>query len=301
LKPDAADNGPCKNYDLALIGQVCRDINYDYQSPVRYEPGGAVYYAGFAVSRIGRQVAVITKGDQTAEELSDVFRGSGADIYPIRSPRSTSIENTYLTESRERRTCRVVSRIHPYATEELPEVRAKVYYLAGLMRGDYGMDVLDWACARGDVALDIQSLLRCETDGRLETKLWPDYKQWLSRVKYFKADAAEAEVLTGLTHVYAAAKEISAMGPSEIMITHSGGLLVLSEGKIHRQPFTSANLTGRTGRGDTAFSMYIAERLYHSAEAATRFCAAGVSMKMEHPGPSAATRADVEKRLSAGT
>ena len=52
-------------------------------------------------------------------------------------------------------------------------------------------------------------------------------------------------------------------------------------------------LTGRTGRGDTTFAGYIAERQRCSVEEALNFCTALVSLKMETPGPFKGTREDI--------
>ena len=52
-------------------------------------------------------------------------------------------------------------------------------------------------------------------------------------------------------------------------------------------------LTGRTGRGDTTFAGYIAERQRGSVEEALNFCTALVSLKMETPGPFKGTREDI--------
>ena len=50
-------------------------------------------------------------------------------------------------------------------------------------------------------------------------------------------------------------------------------------------PHQARNLSGRTGRGDTTFAGYIAERQRGSVEEALNFCTALVSLKMETPGP----------------
>jgi sugar/nucleoside kinase (ribokinase family) len=67
---------------------------------------------------------------------------------------------------------------------------------------------------------------------------------------------------------------------------------------LHK-PFTNRNQSGRTGRGDTTISAYLARRKTHPPTEALRFAAALASIKMETPGPFAGTLADVEERMQA--
>ena len=110
---------------------------------------------------------------------------------------------------------------------------------------------------------------------------------------YFKTDAAEAEVLTGLTDRSEAAKVLHDWGAKEVVITHNTEVLAYDGDKIYTCPIKARNLSGRTGRGDTTFAGYIAERQRAGVEEALNFCTALVSLKMETPGPFKGTREDV--------
>ena len=101
---------------------------------------------------------------------------------------------------------------------------------------------------------------------------------------YFKTDAAEAEVLTGLTDRAEAAKVLHDWGAKEVVITHNTEVLAYDGDKIYTCPIKARNLSGRTGRGDTTFAGYIAERQRAGVEEA---------LKMETPGPFKGTREDV--------
>ena len=106
-------------------------------------------------------------------------------------------------------------------------------------------------------------------------------------------DAAEAEVLTGLTDRVEAAKMLHDWGAKEVVITHNTEVLAYDGNKVYTCPIKARNLSGRTGRGDTTFAGYIAERQRGSVEEALNFCTALVSLKMETPGPFKGTREDV--------
>ena len=113
-------------------------------------------------------------------------------------------------------------------------------------------------------------------------------------IDYLKTDAAEAEILTGLTDRAEAAKLLYSWGAKEIMITHNTEVLIYDGKEIYTCPIKARNLSGRTGRGDTTFACYINERLTKDIPTALKTATALVSLKMETPGPFQGTRADAE-------
>ena len=123
---------------------------------------------------------------------------------------------------------------------------------------------------------------------------WAVKKELLPYVRFLKTDAAEAEILTGLTDRAEAAKVLYGWGAQEILITHNTEVLVYDGKEVYTCPIKARNLSGRTGRGDTTFAGYINERLTQDIPTALRTATALVSLKMETPGPYMGTRADVE-------
>ena len=83
------------------------------------------------------------------------------------------------------------------------------------------------------------------------------------------------------------------LGITVVVITHNTEVLAYDGEKVYTCPIKARNLSGRTGRGDTTFAGYIAERQRGSVEEALNFCTALVSLKMETPGPFKGTREDV--------
>jgi sugar/nucleoside kinase (ribokinase family) len=82
------------------------------------------------------------------------------------------------------------------------------------------------------------------------------------------------------------------------MISHSSEVILCDGVKLYRAPFNPANLSGRTGRGDTVFAAYIAWRLKgHGIDEALHYSAALTSIKMEHPGPFMGSVAEVQARM----
>ena len=286
-----------KFYTL-IIGQVCLDTNTDYDGRTEHRYGGAVLYSGHAANSIGKKVAVVPKGNSKITNAVEAFKGTGITVFPSECDKSTLMENVYFTPDRERRRSRCLAVIDPYTVQDIPDVETGVYHLAGLCYGDIGTDIITECARRGDVAMDIQCMLRhVEPDQSLKLHDWPQKKEYLKYIRFLKTDAAEAEILTGLTDREEAAKLMYSWGAKEIVITHNTEVIAYDGQRIYRAPLKPRNLSGRTGRGDTTFAGYITERQNCSIQEALTFSAALVSLKMETPGPFTGTRQDVLKYI----
>jgi len=291
-----------KQFDTLVIGQPSLDINTDHTGRTIREIGGAVVYSGFTAASLGHAVCVLPKANSATINTAALFAAAkNIELRPLESPNSTSIENIYHTADKERRSCRAISRIEGYKPSEIPEIDAKIYHLAGLMRGDIGSELIEFAEKKAMVAVDVQCLLRCadETSGAMSFHDWSEKLSMLPRIRFLKTDAAEAEILTGLKTEggkdrVEAAKMLYDWGAKEVMITHNTEVIIYDGKKIYAEPLKPRNLSGRTGRGDTCFSAYITERLTKDIPEALLIAAALVSLKMEKLGPFNGTRADVE-------
>ncbi|MCI9461006.1 MAG: hypothetical protein HFF93_04095 [Oscillibacter sp.] len=127
---------------------------------------------------------------------------------------------------------------------------------------------------------------------------WAEKREYLPCIDYLKTDAAEAEILTGLTDRAEAAKLLHSWGAKEVLITHNTEVLAYDGERVYTCPIKARNLSGRTGRGDTTFAGYITERQRAGVEEALLYCTALVSLKMETPGPFQGSREDVENYIS---
>ena len=283
------------SFDSLIIGEIAQDTNVDYDGTVVRAIGGAVYYSGFAAANIGHKIAVLPKADPEVDLKAAFAEASNITVYPLHSPHSFVTKNVYHTADRERRTSTVDSVIDPYKPEEVPaEIDARIWHLAGLVRGDIPDEMIPFAARHAMVALDVQTMLRCLEKGGMVYHDWAAKRELLPCIRFLKTDAAEAEVLTGLTDRAEAAKLLYSWGAQEILITHNSEVLVYDGKQIYTCPIRARNLSGRTGRGDTTFAAYVNERLTHDIPEALQIATALVSLKMETPGPYRGTRADME-------
>jgi len=131
----------------------------------------------------------------------------------------------------------------------------------------------------------VQSFIRVVRDGVLVPEPWPEKQRVMAHLDVLKADAVEAEMLTGEADIRVAAQMIAGLGPNEVVLTHRDGVLVYADDQFHEADFFPKKLVGRSGRGDTCIASYVAKRLSASPAEATIWAAAVTSLKMEAEGP----------------
>ena len=284
-----------KKYDTLTIGHISLDYNIDYQDNQIIEVGGAVIYSSAAAYAGGYKVAVVTKVAPQDKDRLSAFVIDKDDIYYIPSTESTSIRNKYHTADKERRTCTCIGQGDSFKIEDIKDFDTEIYHFAGLIYGDFDGEIIKWASKRGKVAVDVQALLRHANreTGEMYFEDWAEKKEILPYIDYLKTDAAEAEILTGLTDRKEAAKLLHSWGAKEVVITHNTEVLAYDGNEFFTCPIRARNLSGRSGRGDTTFAAYITERQQESMEKALLWATATVSTKMEAPGPYKGKREDI--------
>lgn len=258
--------------------------------------GGAVYYGGMVFLALGLRLAVVTRVAKGDQGLLDELRTAGATIFPIFSQETTGIENVLPDPASDKRRCYELGFAGTFHPEDLPSLKARLYYVGTIITDEIDLSFLRAVAARGPVALDAQGLLRKRFGKELITDGWDWALQGLPLVHYFKVDDREATALTGQRDPRRAMRALAAQGPQEVVLTRSEGVLVLANGCFYDAPFRPRSLSGRTGRGDTCFASYLAQRLLgNPPEQATRFAAALTTLKLELPGPFSGCVSEVER------
>ncbi|NSW89255.1 MAG: ribokinase [Firmicutes bacterium] len=283
-----------KNYDTFIIGHISLDKIITHKGELTELIGGAVIYSSYVAFAGGNKTGVLTKTAREDIHLLDEFNIPREDIYYLPSKKTTSIKSEFFSEDKERRKCTALSIADPFTVEDIPDVNSKIYHLAGLIAGDFNNELIKHLSKKGKVAVDVQGFLRVAENGEMVFKDWKGKKDYLPYIDFLKADAAEAEVLTGYSDRKKAAETLFNWGAREIMITHNTEVITYNKDGFCQCPLKPRNLSGRTGRGDTCFSAYITERNNREMEDSLIYAAALVSLKMETPGPFKGKRSDVE-------
>ena len=287
-----------KQYDLMILGPATRDVNIDYTGEESRIVGGAVTFCTPAAAATGAKVFAAIKAAPEDEEVGKAFRLPQEDRIILPSRRTTEMRNRYFTVDRERRKASCSAQSDPVLPDEIPPVERKMTHLAGLLYGDFPNELLETLKNKGKLTADIQGFLRCNENGSLVFHDWADKRKYLPYFDILKTDAAEAEILTGLSDRAAAARQLIAWGVPEVLISYNTEMLSYDGVQMRVYPVKSRNLSGRTGRGDTVFGSYIAMRVLGAdMDEALRYATACVSLKMETPGPFTGTRTDVEAYL----
>ena len=281
-------------YDLMLIGPATRDLNIDYTGNEVHEIGGAVFF-GVAAAKIAHaNVFESVKIHPDDADIIEALKLPAESVALLSSSATTLMQNTYFTADRERREVDCQAQSDPLTSDEIPHGDCGLYHLAGLLYGDFPNELIVELSKRGKVSADIQGFLRHNEGGKMNFHDWSDKHEYLRYFDFLKTDAAEAEILTGISDRRAAAKMLYEWGAKEIMVSHNSEMLVYDGAEYYTCPVKARNLSGRTGRGDTTFGAYLAKRMTGASIAdALLFATAAVSRKMESPGPITGTEADV--------
>ena len=283
--------------DILMIGNFAKDkLIVDGVEAIA--SGGGVYYGSVVVKRLGRSVAVVTRLHADDFHRLQELREEGVEVYATPADGTSGIANYYRSDDMERRICKPIGFGGQYVLDQIPDLACRVIMLSPLFAGEIDLPLLHALAHRAPLGLDIQGFIRVPVEEGLEFRPWDAIEEGLRDITYLKVDRAEAEFLTGCAELGAAAEALHRMGPREIVMTESSGVTVSTGDQIFTAPFTPRSLIGRTGRGDTCFSTYIAMRLTQEPAVACRWAGMVTSLKQEVPGPWKGNRDEVARLLT---
>jgi sugar/nucleoside kinase (ribokinase family) len=286
-------------YDVVCIGNYTKDTIIT-PTGTKYVDGGGMNYAAHAAARLGMKVAVVTRLAKEDDRVVEKFTQSGIDCFPTYTPQSTLMCLDYPTNNPDIRNLSVAATAGAITVSEVENLEMKAAVINSSLRGEVGLDVIQ-ALKEKNVflAADMQGFVRVLEGESLVYAPWEEMKTTLTCLDVVKSDAVEAEFLTGETDIYKAARIYAEMGPREIVLTHKDGLLVYADGKSYEMGFYPAQLSGRSGRGDTCVGSYVAMRLSKDPQEAGIWAAAVTTLKMEKLGPFDRPISDVEALIQA--
>jgi sugar/nucleoside kinase (ribokinase family) len=280
-----------RSYDIAFLGNYTKDTIVSDAGTRLVDGGGFNYGAHAAVTMVNREglplrVAAITRLAREDWRVVERLAGLGVDVLARETPQSTCLRLEYPNSNPDERVIHVASSAGTYSVDQVAQVQAEAFVLSPSYRGEVELDVIEALAAKGArIAADVQGWVRVAQEGRLAYRAWPEARLFLEQVSVAKADAVEAEWLTGEAEIHRAARLLADLGPAEVVLTHRDGLLVLAEGQTYEAGFFARTLIGRSGRGDTCLAAYVSKRLSAAPAEATIWAAALTSLKMEVEGP----------------
>lgn len=275
-----------KKYDVIFCGNYTKDTIITPDGTT-YIDGGGMNYAAFASKRLGANPAVVTRLNKEDDRVVKAFEAAGIDCYPEFTPSSTLMTLEYPTHDVDKRNLYVKGIAGTITPQQLDDLEAQIIVTNGSLRGEVEPEFFTEMRKRPGVLLsaDVQGFIRVLRGESLVYEPWDEMAAVLKNLDILKSDAVEAEYLTGEKDIEKAAKIFAALGPKEIVLTHSAGVLVFAEGKFHHFDFHSESQAGRSGRGDTCVGTYVTKRLTLPPYEAGKWAAAVTGMKVERAGP----------------
>jgi len=289
-----------RNYDITFVGHMCYDEIIPFGGKPHIAPGSAVLCGAMVAPRVGKKVAAVVKMAPKDEPILQPMKDAGVDTYLIPSEETTYSRVFHYSANVDERKLTLVRSAGLISINDVPQLNSTCVHLAGISDTEFDMPLMKGLKARGySLSADMQSFVRHVTPDthEIEYSDVANKKEIAAMMDKLKLDVVEARILTGTEDLEKAAIIVESWGCPETMITHSQGVLARVNGTTYYEKFSNSNVSGRTGRGDTTFSAYLAWRLDHGPSEALKFAAALVSIKMETPGPFNGTLADVTKRL----
>lgn len=274
-----------QKYDIICAGNYTKDTIITPDG-TRYVDGGGMNYAAHAGLRLGLKTAIVTRlAEEDAHVVEDI-RIDGIDCYPFYSPSSTLMTLEYKTHDVDKRNLYVKGVAGSIQPEHLDGLEARAIIVSPSLRGEVELGFFTNMRKRNRVILsaDVQGFVRVLRGEALLYEPWDEMPVVLRELDILKSDAVEAEYLTGETDIEKAARFYAALGPKEIVLTHSEGVLIHADGKFFHYKFHSESMAGRSGRGDTCVGTYVSKRLNLPPREAGKWAAAVTSLKVERHG-----------------
>ncbi len=286
--------------DIVIIGHIAKDI-IEIDGVSKPVMGGAVYYGGLAGSRMGLKITIITRLKVEDFPILDSFEKHNIKYFAYPAKETSGIKNIYSSKNMEYRSYEPLGFAGAFSKEEIPDIETKFFVIGSIIAGEIDLELLTYLNEKysGRLGLDIQGFIRGVKDSKMQyfSLTEKEKVEIISKVDYLKVDETEAKGLTNLSSILKAGKELSNLGPKEVLITHKNGINLTLRDESYFFPWKNKSSIGRTGRGDTAFISYLGSRITKSPEDSLRFSAALTSLKMESIEPFSLPLSAVEKLI----
>ncbi len=279
---------------------MCYDEIIPFGGKPHVAPGSAVLCGAMVAPRVGKKVAAVVKMAKKDEHILQPMKDAGVDTFLVPSEETTYSRVLHYSADVDQRKLTLVKSAGLISIEDVPSLASTCVHLAGISDTEFDMDLIEGLKSRGhSLSADMQSFVRHVTPVThdIEYSDVANKEEIAAMMDKLKLDIVEAGILTGTDDLETAGIIVESWGCAETMITHAQGVLARVRGKNYYEKFSNSNISGRTGRGDTTFSAYLAWRLDHDVATSLRFAAALVSIKMETFGPFRGSLEDVLKRI----
>jgi len=288
-------------YDVYVVGQIVRDINYLSKIDRKVQTfGGTAFYSGVTYNSLGLTTAVHTSFDVHDKPLLANY-GFDKEIVLFNQEGSTTTEfnNYYSEKSKNVRFQKMKFNGFPVDGELR---NSKIYHFGPLLSGDIAMNVyLALKQLPGIKIIDVQGLVR---QVRKDNVVWQsnkDVRKILSNFNMIKCDQKELNYITNSKNTSKSIELLKRWGLEEIIVTNgSKGSTIYSksEGEFNIPSFKPNRLKDTTGCGDTYAAIYAYARMKgFPIYEAGYLASAGASLKIENIGPLSTSIEHIKEKI----
>ena len=288
-------------FDVYIVGQIVRDINYLSKVDSRVQTfGGTAFYSGVTYNSLGLTTAVHTSFDVHDKPLLANY-GFDKEIVLFNQEGSTTTEfnNYYSEKSKNVRFQKMKFNGFPVDGELR---NSKIYHFGPLLSGDIAMNVYHaLKKLSGIKIIDVQGLIR---QVRKDNVVWQsnkDAREILSNFDMIKCDQNELNYITNSTNHNKSIDQLKRWGLKEIIVTNgSKGSTIYSksEGEFNIPSFKPNRFKDTTGCGDTYAAIYAFARMKgFPIYEAGYLASAGASLKIENIGPLSTSIEHIKEKI----
>ena len=288
-------------FDVYIVGQIVRDINYLNKVDSRVQTfGGTAFYSGVTYNSLGLTTAVHTSFDVHDKPLLANY-GFDKKIVLFNQEGSTTTEfnNYYSEKSKNVRFQKMKFNGFPVDGELR---NSKIYHFGPLLSGDIAMNVyLALKQLPGIKIIDVQGLVRQVREDNVVWQSNKDVRKILSNFNMIKCDQKELNYITNSKNTSKSIDQLKRWGLKEIIVTNgSKGSTIYSksEGEFNIPSFKPNRLKDTTGCGDTYAAIYAYARMKgFPIYEAGYLASAGASLKIEHIGPLSTSIEHIKEKI----
>ena len=247
-------------FDIVTVGHLAIDLIHPTPTPTL---GGPPTYVSLAASQLNSKVSVISKvGEDFPSNYISWLKTKKVDLSGLKIVKGASTTSFFLKYENGKRRLQLKSRAPPIFSEDIPaSMTAKAIHVAPIAN-ELSLNVIKKLRASTNVlSLDPQGFLR-EFDkfGNVQLKKWAG-SETLEQVDIYKSSLKEIQIITGVTNLHSAMKQIHNIGPKIVLVTKViMGSTLFFEGTFHDIPSCKPRVTlDSTGAGDAFIGAFLAE------------------------------------------
>ena len=290
---------------IAILGPLTKDRVVIHNRPEYISAGGAVFYCGEALVKLGVDTTIFITIAEKDLWLTEQF-SKKAVLKPIYKEETAYFENLYPRRNVDYRIQKAKLVYNPFLVKELEKVNFNEYQyliLGSLQNSDFPLETITFlAKFKTKLCFAIQGFLRRIENENVLLREFEQKESFLRHAHLVLMNEMEAQAFMPYTSFEDICRKTAKLGPEEVIITKGskGSLIYLKKrDQFFSIPaFVTSNIKDATGAGDNYLAGYLLKRTEtDNIQEAGEFAAMTATLKLEREGAFNKSRTEVEQRL----